>query len=640
MLKQAAGNADAALTDFLQVLEGDPNCAEAYHGMGLAMQLKGEWQGALECFQYAIRFKTDFAEAYCNMGIILQKQGQLLQAEDYLRKAFAINPRKAEICFNLGSIIYQTEKYDEAESFFKKAVEINPQYAEAEFALAISLLRRGDFKNGFRGFEWRKKLPAVQGNFSQILQCPTWQGEEFRDKTLLIYPEQGYGDMLQFVRYLPRVKELGGRVVLAAPPELMRLLENLAGVDQVIPFSWEEIPDFSCDLIVSVMSLPYLIDCMEQDIFCSQDAYIYPDEKLVSLWRNRLSDSGEKKRIGLVWAGSPTNTADLRRSISLKEFHPIFSLEEFDWYSLQLGTAKKQLQADFECKIIDKTDEIQDFADTASFISHMDLVISVDTAVAHLAAAMGKNVWLLLGQAPDWRWGTSTQDTLWYPTMRIFRQMPLGEWGGVITQVRNSLLAEFGERKKGEISMGLRLNLGCGNNKIAGFIGVDKYSACNPDQVVDLEQFPWPWADNSVQEIKLNHVLEHLGQITDVYLNIFKEMWRVCQHDAIIDIVVPHPRHNDFISDPTHVRAITPEGIRLFSQKFNRKCIESHAADSTLGLYLGIDFDLAQVEQYLAEPWHSDFINKKISGEKMDEIARMHNNVIKETRLILKAVKA
>jgi hypothetical protein len=186
----------------------------------------------------------------------------------------------------------------------------------------------------------------------------------------------------------------------------------------------------------------------------------------------------------------------------------------------------------------------------------------------------------------------------------------------------------------------VKLNLGCGNKKIPGWVNVDHSSACQPDQVVDLESFPWPWPDNSVDEIVLHHVMEHLGETTAKYFGVIKELWRVCSNGARIDITVPHPRHDDFLGDPTHVRPITVPGLQLFSRKMNEQWIAQGAANTPLAIQLGVDFDVAQVETLLEQPWLSRMESGRMSDKEIIQDAKRYNNVIKEQKIVLKVIKA
>jgi methyltransferase family protein len=185
----------------------------------------------------------------------------------------------------------------------------------------------------------------------------------------------------------------------------------------------------------------------------------------------------------------------------------------------------------------------------------------------------------------------------------------------------------------------MRLNLGCGSSKMQGWVNVDKIAASNPDQVVDLEALPWPWPDDSADEILLSHVLEHLGRRTDVYLGIIKELYRICRNGATVTIIVPHPRHDFFLDDPTHVRTITPDGLAMFSQKQNREWMAKGAANTPLGIYHGVDFAFASVKDMLDEYWHSRVQRREIKPDELNFAARHYNNVVAQTTIVLKAVK-
>ena len=186
----------------------------------------------------------------------------------------------------------------------------------------------------------------------------------------------------------------------------------------------------------------------------------------------------------------------------------------------------------------------------------------------------------------------------------------------------------------------MRLNLGCGSRKLEGWVNVDKVAACAPDQVADLESFPWPWPDDSVDEVMLSHVLEHLGAATDTYLGIIQELYRVCRNGAEVTVIVPHPRHDDFLHDPTHVRAVTPGGLSMFSQALNREWIEKGLANTPLGLYLGVDFAIQSVNIDLDEPWFGLMKRGEISEAEIAHTLRSYNNVATQIRIVMQAVKA
>jgi hypothetical protein len=264
-------------------------------------------------------------------------------------------------------------------------------------------------------------------------------------------------------------------------------------------------------------------------------------------------------------------------------------------------------------------------------------------------------VWLLDRFDTDWRWLLGREDSPWYPTMRIFRQASFGDWNSVMSRAAEALtewVAQGGGDPSRTLAVpealaapsvapvpALKLNLGCGNFKMKGFVNVDRVAMCQPDQVVDLEKTPWPWEDDSVDEIKLFHVLEHLGQQTDVFLSIIREMYRVCRDGARIEIRVPHPRSDYYLGDPTHVRPVTGEMLDLFSQKSNRECATRGAANTPLGLILGVDFEI-ESNLYLLMPfWQAKLSSGQMSEAEINQATRQYNNVVSQLTIVWRARK-
>ena len=276
-----------------------------------------------------------------------------------------------------------------------------------------------------------KKPTSAQPEFAQ----PPWDGSELNGKTVLLHAEQGLGDSIQFVRYVPMVRDRGGKVVLQCQPALSRLFTGLPGIDRVIK-NGDPIPRF--DAHCPLLSLPRAFGTTLDSIPASVP-YLTADPAAALDWAKRLADRPGKK-VGIVWAGRAGYVGDRTRSLSLTTLAPLACASGITWYSLQKGYAAAQISdAPQGMELIDRTAELNDFADTAALIANLDLVISVDTAVAHLAGAMGKSVWTLLPYAPDWRWLLNRDDSPWYPTMRLFRQQRPGDWGEVIQRIAESL---------------------------------------------------------------------------------------------------------------------------------------------------------------------------------------------------------
>jgi hypothetical protein len=322
---------------------------------------------------------------------------------------------------------------NEAIACFQKALQIDPHYPEAHCNMSFVYLLTGNFEEGWKEYEWRRRLKgSVQREFSQ----PLWDGSDIHGKTILLYAEQGFGDTIQFIRYIPFVAQKNAIVLVECQDELASVIQDIEGVNRVFVFG-EQLPEF--DVHCPLLSLPLVFDTTLETI-PAEVPYIKADSILVQRWKNKLKHDNSKLKIGLSWAGRPTHKRDRQRSISFDTFSPLLQINEVTFYSLQKGEAAGQAKNPTKgMKLIDYTDEMRDFSDTAAFIENLDLIISVDTAVAHLAGALGKPVWTLLPFAPDWRWMLHREDSPWYPTMRLFRQPSPGDWGSVINNVLRNL---------------------------------------------------------------------------------------------------------------------------------------------------------------------------------------------------------
>jgi tetratricopeptide (TPR) repeat protein len=339
----------------------------------------------------------------------------------------------------MGFVLQDKGQFRDAMTLYQKALQINPNLAEAHGHMSYILLLFGNFKEGWKEFEWRWKTKKLQQrNFSQ----PFWDGSDIQDKSILLHTEQGFGDAIQFVRYVSAVAQRGAKVILECREELLTLFKSLEGVTQVIKYG-EQIPEF--DVHCPVMSLP-LIFSTEVETIPKKVPYIFTEQDLIDSWSKKVTSSSSKLAIGLVWSGNPVYSGDRYRSLSLDMFSPLNQLEQVTFYSLQKGEAAQQAKNPPKgLHLIDYTDEIHDFSDTAALIENLDLVISVDTAVAHLAGALGKPVWTLLPFVPDWRWMLDREDSPWYPSMRLFRQKTYGDWESLIANITIELKKTIAE---------------------------------------------------------------------------------------------------------------------------------------------------------------------------------------------------
>ena len=425
------GQLDAAIAACRRAIALKPNSPKASVNLGNALAAKGQFDEAMAAYRHVLAIRPDYAEAHCNLANVLREKGELDEALAACRQAIALNPNLPETYVNLGNVLIDKGQLDEAIATYRQAMAIKPDYAEAHHNLGLSLLMRCEFEQGWLEYEWRWKsrsFSSPRRGFSQ----PRWDGGDLKGRTILLYAEQGIGDTIQFIRYLPMVVERGGKIFVETQKELIRLLRQLPGVERWIARG-DALPAF--DVHCPLMSLPRLFNTTLQTI-PSQKDILLPDPALAQAWRLRLEQQPPGFKVGLVWAGRPTHKNDRNRSISLSLLAPLATVEGISFYSLQKGEAARQTaDPPAGMRIIDWTDELHDFADTAALIAQLDLIISVDTAVVHLAASMGKPVWMLIPFVPDWRWTLNRDDSPWYPTIRLFRQTAFGDWPGVIGRV-------------------------------------------------------------------------------------------------------------------------------------------------------------------------------------------------------------
>jgi hypothetical protein len=377
------------------------------------------------------------------MGYLYHSRGDDALAENSYASAVKINPHNAAAHMHLGDYSCTSGRYDEAIRHFEDGLRMEPDRASAHWNMALLLLLVGKFSDGWREYEWRLRYDEITPPeiAARYVSKPLWDGSRLAGQTLLVYFEQGFGDTLQFCRYLPLVRQRVDHLVFECQPELYRLLTGLFGDIELIERRPGTLsPDVSYDLQIPLMSLPRLFETAI-DTIPKNAPYIHADPQLVEHWRQRLDTRDFK--VGIVWAGNPNYKGDQKRSLSLTALTPFAQLQETCFYSLQKGPATAEVAtAPAGMQLIDLASELNDFATTAAVIANLDLVITVDTAVAHLAGAMGKTVWALIYSPPDWRWLLDREDSPWYPTMRLFRQASPGEWGPVIETVALELVRE------------------------------------------------------------------------------------------------------------------------------------------------------------------------------------------------------
>ena len=376
----------------------------------------------------ALVVKPDDPEALCNLGAQVDQSGP---AEDFYRASLVFDPTFTQALFNLAWVLGCRHESTLAIALYRRAQAVCPDYAGAHFMESTEHLRNGDFLIGWKKYEWRWRCGSPEMAPRPFVQ-PLWDGAPLAGKTILLHAEQGFGDTLQFCRYLLLVAAAGGRVVLEVQPPLKGLLACFSGVSRVIARG-EPLPRF--DVHLPLMSLPWLFKTTP-DSLPGEMPYLTADPARVRAWRRRLP--GGRPRVGLRWAGDPDHRGDRQRSLPLALFLPLLGKVEAGWHVLQ-----KDLRPG-DAELIAATPALvrhvlKDFADTAALLSLLDLVITVDTAVAHLAGALGRPTWLLLPHCADWRWMRDGDTSPWYPTMRLFRQSSPGNWGPVLARVAEAL---------------------------------------------------------------------------------------------------------------------------------------------------------------------------------------------------------
>jgi len=434
-LRELRGRYAEAIAAYRSALGVDPALPEAHLNLGNALLKTGEPVAALTAYRAAVAARPDYAEAHLNLGNILQLQGHLDAAFEAYQRVLAIRPACAEAHVNLGKIHRARNQLDAALAACRRALALDPGLPQAQLNEALVHLVSGDLRAGWPKCEARWRIAG--GPMKRDLPAPVWRGDvSLAGKTILLHAEQGLGDTLQFVRYVSLVAARGATICLELPPSLKSLLAGLPGVAS-IRARGEELPrfDFHCPL----MSLP-LAFATDLDSIPAAVPYLRAPAEREAHWR-KIVGPASGPRIGLVWAGNPGHPNDRNRSVPFAQFRPVCSpLAGVRFFSLKIEASRDDIAALAAApEVADHAGEVRDFADTAALVAQMDLVISVDTSVAHLAGAMGKPVWLLVPFSPDWRWLLERDDSPWYPSMRLFRQTAIGDWDSVVRLIRSEL---------------------------------------------------------------------------------------------------------------------------------------------------------------------------------------------------------
>ena len=437
------GQTSQAAECFRRAIEADRDLAEAHFNLGAIFQGQGQLDDATECYQNAIRAKPDCVPAHNNLGTLYKRQNKLKEAIGCYERALEFRPDFAEVLNNLGNVFQLQGRIAEAAICYDQTLRIKPDFLLARCNRALLYLAAGDFASGWPDYEWRCEFPDFP---KRTFAEPRWQGEPLAGRTLLVYAEQGLGDTLQFIRYVPLLERLGPALIVEVAATLVPLLQQ-AGVGRSarLVAKGAALPRF--DVQVSLLSLPGILGTTLETI-PNRVPYLSADPRLVDEWRRVLPPTSRLK-VGIAWQGSTTYAADHFRSIPLARFAPL-AREGVELVSLQIGPGSQQLsEIAGRFPVLDLGQRLDRahgaFMDTAAIVQCLDLVVTSDTAIAHLAGGLAVNVWVALPLSPDWRWLREREDSPWYPTMRLFRQTRFDDWPPVFARMADQL-ARFARR--------------------------------------------------------------------------------------------------------------------------------------------------------------------------------------------------
>lgn len=499
----AAGDGEAAIAELERATVLGPHLPSTFYNLANALRDSGRPEAAIQCYLRSIELAPDFVEALVNLGSLLIGMKRPADAEPYLRRAVALRPYDAgavrtlgialrgmgdlggaESAFRsaihlaagdpdgwteLGGLLREEWRCEEAAQCYRRARDLRPSFAPHHLNLGLALEDLGAFEEALSCYEQALRLDAgyadarlnrtivrltlgewpdawpvegwnalVRGEPPRGFDRPRWDGQNAEGKRILVCAEQGYGDTIQFVRYLPMVRALGAYVVFECQPALVDLIGGCDLADEVIPMRADRRVDVEFDAHIELMTLPALFRTTTATVPRSTP-YIRVPFGLVEQWRRRIP-AEPVLRVALVWSGNPNHRNDRNRSMTLSHLAPLFSLEGVRFYSLQKGPAEAALRA-ADLPVVDLGPDLNDFSDTAAALLAMDLALTVDTSVAHLAGALGVAAWTMIPRVPDWRWLLDRSDTPWYPTMRLYRQPAQGDWASVVARVCTDLRA-------------------------------------------------------------------------------------------------------------------------------------------------------------------------------------------------------
>lgn len=425
LAQQQVGSIEAAIVAYRAATEVLPDFTEAWINLSYALKLLGRFSAAQEAAEKAIQLDAGLPSAWLAKGNALRGRHALGQAAEAFRRGVEVAPADGELKVSLANTTREIGQVPEAIQLLREAVGEHPEFAEAHRDLAHALLLNGEYREGWVENRWRWGTGSLQ--YKKRHQSITeWTGQPLTGKRILVWDEQGFGDAIQFVRFVPWVAEMGAEVVLETQPELVRLFETVNGVNEVMPRGGS-MPQ--ADYQVSLLDLG--------GVFCSDPSSIPSAAPYLHAERDSRPAAGHRLKVGLCWAGNPNHDNDRNRSLDFELLRPLLEMPRIDFISLQVGSGAEVVPADSNMK--QSLGNPVDFLDTARLVATLDLVISIDSSVAHLTGALGQAVWVLLPYAPDWRWLLGRDDSPWYPNAALYRQQKPGDWSAPIREISKKI---------------------------------------------------------------------------------------------------------------------------------------------------------------------------------------------------------
>ncbi len=432
LLCRRRGDLDAAADWYRRAIEANPSSVNAHFNLGNWARDTDRFAEAEAEYDIVLHLQPDHYGALINSGYVYEQQVRYAEALRLYKKALSLHPHQSGTYVNIGNLLKEMNDLQGAIAAYQASLRLDPESPEAHHSLALALLATGDDEPGWKEYEWRLRCSDTGGRIGvRVFPRPLWDGNRLDGKTIYIYGEQGLGDNIQFVRFLPEVKRRGGRVIYGCYEHLLRLFEHFGAVDDLVDVNSGKLPPF--DTYAALMSLPSILGLRAEDRGCDE-AYLEPDAERLPRWR-WLRES-RTLNVGLVWASSTNNRHARLKSIPFQDLAPILMLPDVTFYSLQITEPGQAPQA---ANIITLEPDICTLEETAAIMANLDLVLTIDTSIAHLAGAMGKEVWTFLPFSPDWRWPRSGETTTWYPSMRLLRQVRMGNWQEPIAEAAKRL---------------------------------------------------------------------------------------------------------------------------------------------------------------------------------------------------------